>query len=143
MSTSVDVTPGTSPPSTDGPAEASVTSLVAGIITDAQTLIRQQAEMFKAELRQAFHISKYIVILYIFIIICTIISLIALITALAYLLHEQLQFTMWASWGLVGGAFLLAGVASAGASYVYLKRFMKVSNQTVDAIQETLEWKTK
>jgi len=143
MSTAVEFTPSTSPASANGAADSSVTGLVSGIITDAQTLIRQQAELLKAELREAVQISKHVVICCVLLIICAIVSMIALVTALAYLLHEQFQFAMWASWGIVGGVFLLTGIAFGVVSYVYLKRFNHLSSVTVSSIQENLEWKTK
>lgn len=125
------------------PAPGSVTSLVSGIINDAQTLLRQQAEMLKAEVREDFKRSKRAAEFGAVGIVCTTVGALGLITALAYLLHEQYQFAMWASWGIVGGLFLIAGVALGGFSYVLLERFNPLPDKTFNALKENITWQTK
>ena len=144
MSTILDDPPGPPQTASDGPVGGtSVTGLVAGIIADAQTLIRQQAEMFKAELQQDFQRSKRAAEFGALGIVCTTVGTLGLMTALAYLLHEQLQFAMWASWGIVGGLFLLAGVASGGVSYFLLERINPLPDKTIRSLKDTIAWKTK
>ena len=145
MSTILDDAPSPPQTGTDGASVAgpSVTGLVSGIIADAQTLIRQQAEMFKAELQQDFQRSKRAAEFGALGIVCTTVGTLGLMSALAYLLHEQLQFAMWASWGIVGGLFFLAGVASGGVSYVLLERFNLLPDKTIRSLKDLLAWKTK
>src|SRR5262245_22483875 len=104
----------------DQPA-ATVTGLVSGIINDAQTLLKQQTEMLKAEVREDFQRSKRAAEFGSLGIVCATVGALGLITALAYLLHEQFQFAMWASWGIVGGLFMVAGVALGTFSYILLE----------------------
>jgi len=122
---------------------ATVTSLVSGIITDAQTLLRQQAEMLKAEVREDFQRSKRAAEFGAVGIVCATVGALGLITALAYLLHEQFQFAMWASWGIVGGLFLIAGIALGGFSYILLERFNPLPDKTFNALKENITWQTK
>lgn len=144
MSTILDEAPVAPQTATDSPgAGSSVTGLVAGIITDAQTLLRQQAEMFKAELHQDFQRSKRAAEFGALGIVCTTVGVLGLMSALAYLLHEQFQFAMWASWGIVGGLFFLAGVASGGVSYMLLERLNPLPDNTIRSLKDTLAWKTK
>jgi predicted lysophospholipase L1 biosynthesis ABC-type transport system permease subunit len=124
-------------------AEPSVTGLVSGIISDAQKLIRQQAEMLKAEMREDFQRSKRAAEYGAVGIVCATVGALGLVTALAYLLHEQFQFAMWASWGIVGGLFLLTGVALGGFSYVLLERFNPLPDKTFNALKENITWQTK
>jgi hypothetical protein len=128
-----------SPAATDG----SVTGLVSGIIGDAQKLLRQQAEMLKAEVREDFQRSKRAAEFGAVGIVCATVGALGLVTALAYLLHEQFQFAMWASWGIVGGLFLVAGVALGGFSYVLLERFNPLPDKTFNALKENITWQTK
>ena len=121
----------------------SVTGLVSGIINDAQTLLKQQAEMLKAEVREDFQRSKRAAEFGSVGIVCATVGALGLITALAYLLHEQFQFAMWASWGIVGGLFTIAGVAMGAYSYILLERFNPLPDKTFNAIKENITWQTK
>ena len=121
----------------------SVTGLLSGIVTDAQTLIRQQAEMLKAELREDFQRSKRAAEFGAVGVVCATVGALGLVTAVAYLLHEQFQFAMWASWGLVGGLFLLAGVALGGYSYLLLERFNPLPTKSINALKDNLTWDKK
>jgi len=125
------------------PPTGSVTTLVSGIISDAQTLLRQQAEMLKAEVREDFQRSKRAAEFGSLGIVCCTVGALGLITAIAYLLHEQFQFAMWASWGIVGGLFLIAGVALGSFSYVLLERFNPLPDKTFNALKENVTWQTK
>jgi hypothetical protein len=125
------------------PPTGSVTALVSDIITDAQTLLRQQAEMLKAEVREDFQRSKRAAEYGSLGIVCCTVGALGLITSLAYLLHEQFQFAMWASWGIVGALFLLAGIALGSFSYFLLERFNPLPDKTFNALKENLTWQTK
>lgn len=125
------------------PPNPSVSTLVSGIIDDAQQLIRQQAEMLKAEMREDFQRSKRAAEFGAIGVVCATVGVLALITALAYLLHEQFQFALWASWGIIGGVFMIAGIALGGFSYVLLERFNPLPDKTFNALKENLSWQTK
>jgi len=131
------------PATTATPNHQSVSGLVSGILDDAQTLFKQQVEMFKAEVREDFRRSKRAAEYGGLGIVLTTVGALGLVTALVYLLHEQYQFTMWASWLIVGGAFTAVGVAFGGASYTLLERFNPLPDKTFSALQENLSWKTK
>jgi len=129
------------------PADAigagSVTGLVSGIINDAQTLLQQQAEMLKAEVREDFKRSKRAAEFGAAGIVFTTVGALGLITALAYLLHEQYAFKMWASWGIVGALFAIVGGTCAWFSYVLLERFNPLPDKTFNALKENITWQTK
>lgn len=122
---------------------SSVVGLVSGIIADAQTLLRQQTDMFKAEVREDFRRSKRAAEFGAAGIVCCTVGLLGLITAFVNLLHEQFLFSLWASWGLVGGVFLIAGVALGGFGYVLLERFNPLPDKSYNALKENLTWQTK
>lgn len=132
----------------DRPAESpanggTVTALVSGIISDAQTLLKQQTDMLKAEVREDFKRSKRAAEFGAVGIVFTTVGALGLITALAYLLHEQYAFKMWASWGIVGGLFALVGGACAAFSYILLERFNPLPDKTFNALKENITWQTK
>ncbi len=121
----------------------SVSELVSEIISDAQKLLRQQTDMLTSEVREDFRRSKRAAEFGSVGIVCTTVGALGLITALAYFLHEQFQFAMWASWGIVGGVFLVAGVALGAWSYQLLERFNPLPDKTFNALKENLTWKTE
>lgn len=125
------------------PAQPTVSGLVSGILDDAQTLVKQQVEMLKAEVREDFRRSKRAAEFGAVGIVCTTVGALGLVTALVYLLHEQYQFTMASSWLIVGGAFTVAGVALGAISYFLLERFNPLPDKTFSALQENLSWKTQ
>ena len=124
-------------------APASMAGLVSGIINDAQTLVRQQAEMLKAELREDFQRSKRAAEFGALAVVLLTVGALGLITALAYILHEQYGFKLWASWGIVGGLFGVVGVACGAFSYVLLERFNPLPDKTLNALKENITWQTK
>jgi hypothetical protein len=124
-------------------SESSMTGLVTGIIADAQTLIRQQADMLKAELREDFARSKRAAEYGALGVVCATVGALVLVAGLVELLHEQFQFKLWASCGIVGGLFLLAGVALGWFSYVLLERFNPLPDKSFNALKENLSWQTK
>ncbi|MCI0704092.1 MAG: phage holin family protein [Planctomycetia bacterium] len=127
----------------EAPPNGTVTQLVSGIVSDAQTLLRQQAEMLKAEVKEDFRRSKRAAEYGAVGIVCATVGVLGLITALAYVLHEQFQFAMWASWGIVGGVFTIVGVALGVFSYILLERFNPLPDKTFNALKENISWTTK
>lgn len=120
-----------------------VSELVSEIISDAQKLIRQQTDMLTSEVREDFRRSKRAAEFGSIGIVCTTVGALGLITALAYFLHEQFQFAMWASWGIVGGLFTIVGVVLGVWSYQLLERFNPLPDKTFTALKENITWKTK
>lgn len=133
----------TPPPPNGNGANGGVTTLVSGILDDAQKLVRQQVDMLKAEVREDFRRSKRAAEFGSMGIVLLTVGLLGLVSALAFFLHEHYQFSMWASWGIIGLIFLGAGMALAVTSYILLERFNPLPDKTFHALQENLSWKTE
>jgi len=129
----------TADPPTNG---GNLTGLVSGILDDAQKLLRQQVDMFKSEVREDFKRSKQAAEYGGLGIVLLTVGCFGLVMAIANFLHEQFQFSLWASWGITGGVFLLVGVALAITSYILLERFNPLPDKTFNALQENLSWQT-
>lgn len=144
--TTSELAPPTTPDELNGrptAPNASVTELVAGIISDARTLVRQEAEMLKAEIQVGVDQSLRAAEFGAAAIVCATVGMLSLITALALLLHEQLQFATWASWGIVGGLFLIGGVILARSSYLLLEQINPLPNRTIHSLERLFTWKKK
>lgn len=132
-------------PPAESPAPApngSVTNLVSGILDDAQKLVRQQIDMLKSEVREDFRRSKRAAEFGSLGVVLLTVGFLGLVMALAYFLHEYYQFSLWASWSITGGLFLVVGGALAATSYILLERFNPLPDKTFNALQENLSWKT-
>lgn len=130
--TPIDTSPTSDPP---------VSQLIAGIVNDAQTLIGQQVQMLRAEVIEDFNRSKRAAEFASAGIPLLTVGFLALVFAIAHLLHEELQLAMWISYAITGGAFLLCGGLLAAFSYLLLERFNPLPDKTLQSIQENLTWK--
>ena len=74
------------------PAETPVTTLVSGILDDAQKLAKQQIEMLKAEVREDFRRSKRAAEFGGMGVVLLTVGFLGLVMALAYFLHGQARF---------------------------------------------------
>ena len=124
-------------------ANGTMTSLVTGILEDAQKLVRQQFEMLKAEVHEDFLKSKRAAEFGGLGVVLLTVGILGFVTALAYFLHEEFQLSLWISWTITSGIFLALGTALATTSYILLERFNPLPHKTIHALQETLKWKTK
>jgi hypothetical protein len=122
-------------------SEPSLTSIVSGIIHDFQELIKQQMELFKAEVSADIRKTKEGMVALAIGASAGFLGLALLLVAVVQLLIQFASFPPWASYLLVGGVvFLIGGVLT----FTGWNQFRSVSaKQTVQGLEENLEWKTK
>jgi hypothetical protein len=124
-------------------ADGSLTTLVTGILDDAQKLVRQQFEMLKAEVQADMRKSRRAAEFGGIGAVLLTVGFLAIVAAIALFLNEQLHFVLWASFLVTGGFFFLVGVGLAAVCYGILERVSPVPNKSIHALEETLQWKTK
>jgi uncharacterized membrane protein YqjE len=127
----------------DSPVNGTVTSLLSGILDDAQKLVRQQFEMLKAEVHEDIQKSKRAAEFGGLGLVLLTVGILGLVTAIAFFLHDEFQLAMWISWAITGGVFAVLGTALAVTSYFILERFYPLPHKSLQALQENLQWKTK
>lgn len=125
------------------PAGGTVTELVTGIINDAQRLLRQQMDMLKSEFHEDLRRTKQATMFGGLGIVALTVGALGLVFCLVNLLHEHYQFSMTASWGIIGGLFLAAGVVLALTARSLFESFNPLPDKTFTALQENLSWTTK
>jgi len=125
------------------PPEPSVTSVVHGIVEDAQELIKQQFALVRAEIKEdvrkgkeaAFSLAVGLVIAFLG---CSILALM-----LTELLHwSSPDLPLWVCHAIVGGVLLALGAALA---FLGIKKFESMNpmpEQSLTALKENLQWTT-
>jgi hypothetical protein len=120
------------------PPEQNLTSLVSGIMSDAQDLFRQQAELFRHEVREDFRKTKDAAVpLAIGVWLVLLGSLLLSVTVALGLAAAGLP--MWVSFAVVGVAVLGGG---GGLYYVGKKKFESFNplpDESATALKENLE----
>lgn len=125
-------------------SDNSVTSLVKGIVDDAQELLKQQFTLLKVEVRQDLRQTGEAVFSLVLGLVVLFIGTILLSVALVHLLYWAFPTVpLWVWFLVVGGLITGAGL---GLGYFGLQRFRSFNplpDQTLKGLEENLEWKTK
>jgi len=122
----------------------SLTSLVSGIVDDAQRLINQQLKLFKAEIQQdmartreaSFKLASGLAISFL--------GGILLIFALAHLINWLFPTVpLWVCYGLFGLVVVAVGGCLAYTGKKQFDSFNPLPDESLQALQENVQWLTK
>jgi len=129
--------------STDLQHEPSVAQLVSGIIDDAQRLMVQHAELLKADIRKDLHDAKEAG--YSLGIGGVLLGAggLMLLFMIAHLLNWMWELPLWGGFGIVGGVLALAGGILFFRGQQQLDKINPLPENSVEAVKEDLQWKTK
>jgi uncharacterized membrane protein YqjE len=125
----------------DSSPEVSTTSLLSGIVSDAQELFKHQLELFKAELKQDMEKAREGAVTMSLGLGLGFVGLIVLAFGLAHLIAWATETPLWIWFSIVGGLVFLAGLAMMAFVYLRLKEAKPLSI-TATALEENVEWKT-
>jgi len=132
------------------PSEQSVTSLVSGIVSDIQDLLKQQLRLtrkeIEADLRQSKEAASFLAAGWA---ICYI-ALFAICLMLAHLFHwlgapvvaDSSALPLWGSYALAAAVFLIGGGVLIVIGKKKLESMGIPLHGTAQAIKENIEWKT-
>jgi len=123
--------------------DVSLTSLVTGIVNDAQELMKQQFAMFQAEvkedMRKTVEASSALGVG----MAVTFVGSILLCFTLVYLLYWAFPTApLWVWFAVVGGVVTAVGGGLVYAAYAKFRSFNPLPDKTAQALKENLEWKT-
>jgi len=125
-------------------SDVSVTSLVSGIVTDAQELMKQQMALFKAEVKEDMRKTAEATASLVIGLTATLVGTIVLSFAVAHLLSWAWpDVHIWVWYAVVGGVVTAVGAGLAFAAYQKFRSFNPLPDETAQALKENLEWKTK
>jgi len=128
-----------------GSEHGSLTSLLTGIVNDAQELFKQQLALFKSEVQQDIRKSREALTSLALGAIVGLIGAVLLCLMLVHLLHETTDphWPLWACYAAVGGPIAVLGAVLIGWGYTKFQSFNPLPDETAAALQENIEWKTK
>jgi hypothetical protein len=123
------------------PPDASVTTLVSGIINDAQALVKQQFELLQHEVRTDLRKTKEAGVL----LVAGAGLALPGVIVLALMLSQLLQWAvpslpMWACYGISGFPFLIAGAGLLYAGKVKFESFTTMPTESIEALKENMQW---
>jgi hypothetical protein len=115
-------------------------SLVGGIISDAERLVRQEIALARREMQLEFDKAKEAsVALAAGAGVCTI-GTVFLGLMVVFLLHELGGLPLWASFLIVGGALAIVGAILLYAGILKFREVSLVPPQTAETLQENVQW---
>ncbi len=132
-------------------ADPSIASLVGGIVSDVQDLVKQQLRLTRQEVETDLRKSKEPVsLLAIGFAFCLAGAFVACLM-LAHLLHwlgapagtDPSYLPLWASYAIAGSVFLIGGGAIVFAAKKKFEAIGTPLRDTAQALKENLEWKTR
>jgi hypothetical protein len=122
----------------------SVTSLVGGIIDDAQRLMSQQLKLFRSEIQHDMARTRKASFLLGSGLGIAFLGGIVLIFALAHLLNWAFPtFPLWACYGVIGFVVAALGGFLAYTGKKQFDSFNPLPDESLQALQENVQWLTK
>lgn len=119
----------------------SVTSLVSGIVSDAQDLIRQQLNLFRCEIRDDFRKTVGIAITTLSGALLVAMGGALLCFMLVHLLASLAPaLPLWACFGIVGAVVVLVGGVTCYLALSKFKTFNPLPDESAQALKENVQW---
>lgn len=123
--------------------DVSLTSLVSGIVNDAQELMKQQMALFQAEVKEDMRKTSEAAVSLAAGAVVALVGAIVLCFALVYLLNWAFPETpLWVWYAVVGGVVTGTGLGLVMVAWVKFRSFNPLPDKTAQALKENLEWKT-
>ena len=123
---------------------ATLTPLVAGIVSDAQALIRQQLTLFQTEMKNDLRRTKEATIPLLFGVVVGFLAGLIMCMAIAYLiLFFWPALATFVAFAIVGGVLAVIGAALVYTGKAKFDAFNPLPEKAVEGLKENIQWKTK
>lgn len=115
-----------------------LSELVSGILTDAQSLFRQQIELIRAEFLEDLRRTRQVAQCFGAGILLLAVGAVMFLVASVYLLEHLTGLPLWACWAIVGGGSLVAGAMTLFVGSRILASYNPLPNKSFHALQENV-----
>lgn len=123
--------------------DVSVTQLVSGIIIDAKKLIKQQLALLRHEVKDDLRKAREAGLSLLWgSVIALVGSILLALMVIQLLSWSAPELPLWACYGIVGAPITALGGILYFAGIQKFKSFNPMPDQSVQALKETLQWKT-
>jgi len=130
-------------------SEPSVTTLVSGIVSDLQDLLKQQLQLTRREIEEDLRKAREAASLFVLGAGICFLGAIALCFMVVHLLHwlashmmDPASFPLWACHGVVGVVLVVLGASLAYAGRQKLQAVNPLDNPATQALEENVKWLT-
>ncbi len=121
-----------------------LTPLISGIISDAQTLVRQQLTLFQSEVKKDLTKSKDAAVpLAIGLMVALLAGVFLLLTVAHFLVWLWPAFPLFAAYGIVGVITAIVGASLVLTGKSKFDAFTPIPEKSVEGLKENLQWTTK
>lgn len=117
---------------------STLTELITGIVSDAQSLFKQQINLVRAEFIEDLRKTRQVAQCYGVGGLLLTVGLIMLLVAAVELLASAAGLPSWASWAIVGGVVFFSGIISIAIGRHILKSYNPLPDKSFNALQETV-----
>jgi cobalamin biosynthesis protein CobD/CbiB len=125
---------------TERERESSISTLLSGIVGDAQTLVRQEIALARQEVREELANAKNAGIKLAIAGAGLAIGGLLLVLALAQALADLLNWPAWAGYAIVGVVVAVVGYFLLTSAQKSLQEVKPIPEKTVETIKENVEW---
>ena len=125
---------------TEREREASVSTLISGIVGDAQELVRKEIALARQEIREEISSAKDAGIKLAIAGAVLAIGGLLLVLTLAQALADLLNLPNWVGYGIVGLVLAVVGYIMFSSAQKRMKEIKPVPEKTVETMKENVEW---
>lgn len=121
-------------------SESRWTDLIGGILLDVKSLLRQEVQLFKDEVKLEIATAGRAATTFLIGAALGLLGLLFLLLMLVHGLHEWTVLPLWACYGLVGGALIGVGLALLVRAQSFAGRVQAVPRRTLYSMKENVQW---
>ena len=121
----------------------SIGSLLRGILTDVRTLIREEIELARVEIREQAGRARAAAVSFAIAAVALACGGVLLLVALATGISDALDWPVWSGFLIVALFLSLVGIVTLSAGRKQLQRVHAVPEETVSTLKENSEWIAK
>jgi F0F1-type ATP synthase assembly protein I len=123
--------------------DQSIATLLSGLISDAQSLVRREVDLAKSEMSNELNKVKQGAVSLGAGVGAAVVGGILLGHMLAHLLNDVFNIALWISYLIVGGLLTIGGLVLLRQGAARMQQVDPVPHETIDSVRKDVEWITQ